>query len=146
MDNKEQQYIKLAEKSADKLYVDMKDFVDELLVVLPGETTIVLAKIYLHTQISKDKLIKKFCKKVLPVCDLVRKRNEDFFISGNYVDSILSDYNLQLDFRSIWKKISHDNKQQIWDWFDSFVDTAEQYNKFDKSLKLLRVKLSLSKS
>lgn len=132
-------------KSMMDLHNDLVEFINQLIMVLPDETALVFAKIYLSTKIDKEKLIKKFSKKIVPVSELIRKRNEDFFLSGSYIDSILGDYGLKFDFRPIWGKLNTDNKQQIWSWFDCFLKTAETYMQCEKFLKLCRTRSLFNK-
>lgn len=132
------QYEKVMEECRADLLRGIIEFVNDLLCALPNEAILIVAKFYMETQVKSEKVMKKFVKKVLPVCDLVERRDEKFFLEGEYVDSILSNYKINLDFRSIWNKLNKDNQVSIWDWFNCFVKTAKQYTKHEKMVKSIQ--------
>jgi hypothetical protein len=126
-----------------KLHDSVKNFLDDIITILPNETLIVLAKIYISTQLTGYKLMKKFKKNILPIKDLVKNRNENFFLNGKYIDSLLDKYNIKLNFRDIWVKISPANKKLMWAWCDQFINITTEYSNLEKLKNINQAKLLL---
>lgn len=122
----------------DKFFNAVSEFIDSLLEVLPHESQLVVIKVYIHTHMSKQKLIKKFIKKIMPVKELILRRDEDFFVRGDYIDNLFSNNVVQalfkFNFRPIWTMLNVSNRESVWMWFHALVKIADEYIKYDQLL------------
>jgi hypothetical protein len=107
------------------------EFIDAIMSVLPSETNLLLIKIYIKTKISQDKLVRRFIKYVLPVKNFITRRDEKFFMDNQYIDNLFANKTVPFDFRAIWKKLNNENRESVWDWFNTLISIAEDYKNSD---------------
>jgi len=107
-----------------RFYDGIIEFIDSILTVLPNETPLVVAKVYIQTKISKEKLIKKYIKNILPLADAIARR-DDSFIDGQYLDALLNENSMfKIDFYSIWQQLDAGNRDLTWQWLEAFNKLA----------------------
>lgn len=107
-------------------------FLDELIEQFPSEGDFVLMRIFVKDQIPTADVIGRFIRDVLPVKEMIDKRDEKFFLD-NYLLT-LSD---QLDhgkmnyLKNIWESgmLTKEDKDVMWKWADVFIHIAEMYFK-----------------
>ena len=88
-----------------------------------------MMRIFLIDQISIDFLIDQINKYVIPHREKIKKRNEEFFLKD---DGIFGNINGKkiLHFKEIWKtdRLSKDNKNIIFTWFNHFINIIDELN------------------
>ncbi len=106
-------------------------FFDSLIEQLPDESDLIIMRLFIENQIPIEEVMKTFSERVLPHKEMVYKKNEQFFIicedmfMGLKTDKVSK-------FKSMWmssKKLSKDDKETIWKWFNLFVRLSEEYVK-----------------
>ena len=68
--------------------------------------------------------------KLLPLKELVKKRDESFFINNNVLFDKL-DKNKVNHFKKLWRsdKLDAEDRKVIWQWYDLFISLTEKYQK-----------------
>lgn len=113
-----------------KLQEELIFFFDELIALLPDEPDLVIVRIFLKDKIPIAEVMDYITRELLPLENMVREKNDAFFINHNILFSKL-DENKVNHFKRIWTSGSLDaeNKNTIWMWFRSFISLAKKYNK-----------------
>jgi hypothetical protein len=109
----------------------MIEFLDELIEQFPKEAQLILARLYLSTQVGEEDLMKAFITEVLPLKNVIEIRDEKFFLESNANVLQKCDSSILDHFRLLWKSsaLDDDDKEVIWKWFDMFILLSENYQK-----------------
>ena len=116
-------------------------FLDELIVQFPKEADLVIFRIFLKDRVPIVDVINYFTLKILPLKDMVKSRNEDFFLNHCKIFEDIQDKKDQgtvSHFKKLWRSSSLDDedKNVVWQWFDSFIFLTEKYQKcLEKNLQ-----------
>jgi hypothetical protein len=108
-------------------------FFDELIDVFPSEGDLVMIRIFLKDQIPIEDVINIFNniinKDDQKFKNMIKERNENFFLESNIFDSISK--TKVLHFKKLWRSgiLDKEDKQTIWKWVESFVYLGEKYMK-----------------
>jgi hypothetical protein len=106
-------------------------FLDELICQFPTEGDLIIFRIYLKDRVPIDNIINLFVLRILPLKELIVKRDEDFFLSNKcelfYTDMYQKDKINH--FKMLWRSnsLDDDDKRIVWEWFDSFIYLSEKY-------------------
>jgi hypothetical protein len=105
-------------------------FIDELLQLFPTEPDIIIIRVFFEDQIPVSMVADSFINNVLPHKDMIKNRNEKFFLENNHMFGML-DGEKVLHFKKLWtsKNIDDDDRLAIWQWFDTFIALIEAYSK-----------------
>jgi hypothetical protein len=111
------------------LIENLKEFLSNLLEILPDEEDLVIMRIFLIDQVPIDLLITQINKFVVPYKDKIKKRNESFFLNEDGIFGKIDGKKI-LHFKDIWKsdKLSSDNREIIFVWFDHFINIMDELN------------------
>lgn len=110
--------------------VDFKErviqFFDELIDLLPSETDLILARMFLSVQVTPTHLMKHFISEALPYREQIMEGDDDFIIHRSM--AITGDQRID-NLANIWKsnQLSPDDKESVWQWLQYFVFLAERY-------------------
>jgi len=106
------------------------NFFDELIEQFPEEGDLVVIRIFLNDQVPIADVMATVVAKLLPLKDLVKKRDESFFINNNVLFDKL-DKNKVNHFKTLWKssKLDQEDRDVIWKWYDLFISLSEKYQK-----------------
>lgn len=108
-------------------------FIDELINQFPQEGDLVLVRIFLKDRYPIIDIMNNFVLKILPLKDMIKERNEDFFLNNCQILNVFNDKNKDKinRFRKLWRSQSLDkeDKRVVWEWFDSFIYLSEKYQK-----------------
>lgn len=107
------------------------NFIDELIDQFPSEGDLVIVRIILKDMAKPLDIMTNFISKILPFKDMIKARNDSFFLSSGNAACLFS----QLDktkvnhFKRIWKSSNLDKEDRdiIWTWFDTFIVLAERF-------------------
>lgn len=105
-------------------------FLDELIQQFPEEGDLIVLRIFLNDQVPIEEVMSSFAEKCLPLKDVIKKRDESFFLNENVLFSKI-DQNKVNHFRRLWtsKKLDNEDRAVIWAWYDAFILLAEKYVK-----------------
>jgi hypothetical protein len=117
--------------------IQLVNFLDELIEYFPNETDFVIARIFIKDQIPIEEIMKYFCVKLCPLEEMIKNKNEKFFIENNILFGGLDGDKIgKINyFRELWisGQIDEDNKKIIWSWFSSFICLANKYKEITKT-------------
>lgn len=114
----------------EKFKKNLVQFVDALVEQFPSETDLYLVKLLFSTdQIPPTLMMNVFLSRVYPNKDLIKNRDEKFFIENEDIFSGLSKDKVG-HFKKLWMSGNLDDtdKQEVWKWFDVFIILCEMYN------------------
>jgi len=109
-------------------------FLDELISQFPIEADLVIFRIFLKDRVPIFEVINYFVRKILPLKNMVKDRNEDFFLNHC---TLMEDINQQSTkgkinhFKKLWRSptLDDEDKEVVWQWFDIFITLSEKYQK-----------------
>ena len=110
-----------------KFKEQLVSFLDELIDQFPFQTEFIIMRIFIKDQINIHDILTQFIKDVLPLRELIKERDEKFFLSTD----IVCYPKKPKFFRDFWFSdlLDKDDKETIWRWMDVFVLLAQNYNK-----------------
>lgn len=117
-----------------QILIDFKtslvNFFDELIEQFPEEGDLVVIRIFLNDQVPIADVMNTVIAKLLPLKELVKKRDESFFINNNVLFDKL-DKNKVNHFKKLWRsdKLDAEDRKVIWQWYDLFISLTEKYQK-----------------
>jgi len=106
-------------------------FLDELIAQFPMEGDLVVARIFISTQMPIQEIVNGFNhhmnKNNNELKKMVSDRNECFFLNHNVFGLISKDK--VNHFKKLWRSGSLDksDKKIIWAWVDTFIYLGEKY-------------------
>jgi hypothetical protein len=106
-------------------------FLDELIGQFPTEGDLILLRIFFNDQIPIKEVIDVFNYRLLTVRDMIKNRDEHFFLDSNTIFGDLETGKVN-HFKKLWRsgRLDNDDKATIWRWVDAFVKIADKYSKF----------------
>lgn len=113
-----------------KLRKQLLAFLDELIQSFPNEADFVVFRLFVDNKIPIADIMNYIVAKILPLKKSVAERNDTFFL-GNNILFEQADNNKVNHFKKLWMSpdVDDDDKAVIWQWFDSFISIAEEYQK-----------------
>ena len=105
-------------------------FFDELIEQLPQEGDLIIVRIFLKDRVPIGDVMNYFIHKLLPLKNLVKERNEKFFLDNDVLFQSLQSNKVN-HFKRIWCSgvFDDDDKEVIFKWFESFIRLSERYQK-----------------
>ena len=114
-----------------QLKTQLVNFLDELIESFPNEPDFVIFRIFVNDRIPITDIMKYITVKLCPLQDMVKNRDEQFFLNNNILFEKLSDNgnNKVNYFKRLWTSSSLDkeDKEIIWKWFQSFIFLGNKY-------------------
>jgi|TARA_Y100000816_G_C26019324_1_gene533213 hypothetical protein len=107
------------------------NFLDELIDQFPMESDFVLIRMFIKDQVPVTDILGRFIRDLLPLKDIVHKRNEQFFLENTI---LYTGGNIKTDkvdhFKKLWQSDTLDecDRKIIWDWMDLFMRIAGSYD------------------
>lgn len=105
-------------------------FLDELMLLLPDESELMMIKIIVQDVANMEEVIKYVYTKLVPLEDHVKNRDERFFLDHCVLfDTLDNGSSDKVDyFKRIWEsETDEDNKEMIWNWFEHFIALSKKY-------------------
>lgn len=114
----------------DQFKKQLISFFDELISQFPEAAELVILRILFKDQIPIEEVMKRFVYKLVAVRDLIKNRDEIFFLENNTFFSFTSKENIN-SLKKLWRsnKMDEEDKLTVWKWMDSFVYLADKYAK-----------------
>ena len=105
-------------------------FFDELIENFPQEGDLVIARLFISTQVPIVDLMSDFNRNInkddQQLRKMIKDRREDFFLSNNLFPRFKSTIN---HFKKLWRSgtLDNDDKEIIWKWVDTFIFLGDKY-------------------
>jgi hypothetical protein len=114
-----------------QLKTQMVSFLDELIETFPNEPDFVIFRIFVNDRLPIEDIMKYIVNNLCPMGDMVKARNEDFFLKNNILFDQLdeTDSSKVNHFKNLWtsKRVDKEDKEVIWRWFQSFIFLGNKY-------------------
>lgn len=114
-----------------QLKTQMVTFLDELIETFPSEPDFVIFRIFVNDRLPIEDIMKYIVNNLCPMADMVKAKNEDFFLKNNILFSQLDENESSKvnHFKNIWssKQVDKEDKEIIWRWFQSFIFLGNKY-------------------
>lgn len=114
-----------------QLKKQLVDFLDELIESFPSEPDFVIFRIFVNDRIPITEIMSYITTNLCPLKDMVKARNEQFFLSHNILFEKFSESEATKinHFKKMWMSPSLDkeDKEVIWKWFESFIYVGNKY-------------------
>jgi len=103
-------------------------FIDELSEMFPEESDLIIIRVFFEDQVPVSLVADKFIQHVLPHREIIKKRDEKFFLENNNIFGML-DTGKVLHFKKLWtsNRLDKDDRITMWNWFDTFVTLMDAY-------------------
>lgn len=114
-----------------KFEESIENFLDALVEQFPNEEDFHFIKILISTkQIPVTIIVDKFIEIVYPNKQMIKNRDEKFFLTNESMFSGISSNKLN-HFKKLWLSEHFDetDKESLWNWFDLFISLSESYLK-----------------
>jgi len=108
----------------------MVTFIDELINQFPDEPDFVMFRIFIKDRIPAKTLMDTLIYSILPLEDLIKERDEDFFSQCNLFEGLTAENKTKMNhFKRIWNspRLDDEDKEVIFKWFSSFIFLARKY-------------------
>jgi hypothetical protein len=105
-------------------------FLDELIEQFPEEGDLVVIRIFLNDQVPIADVMSTMISKLLPLKEMVKKRDDNFFLNNNVLFDKLNKEKVN-HFKILWKsdRLDAEDRSVIWRWYDLFINLTEKYQK-----------------
>lgn len=115
-------------KLGNKLRLTIIAFNDQLIEEFPDKIELTQIRLLLG-QATISNVGGACVKFLLPHYDLIKKRDEKYFLNGNDIFGKLTKDNIS-QFKKLWtsKDLDNDTKDTIWKWFDNIVELTKKYS------------------
>jgi hypothetical protein len=103
-------------------------FIDELLEQFPNEPDLIIIRVFFQNEVPVTSVAESFIVNVLPYKEMIKKRDETFFLENNHMFGMLDGGKVS-HFKKLWtsERLDDDDKDTIWQWFDMFCALTEAY-------------------
>lgn len=119
----------LIQKELDLLLLfkkNMIEFLDELITQFEEEGDLIVMRFFLSEQVPVELLMEQFNRIVMPNIELIRKRDEQFFLEHDNIFGA-SPKDKVLHFKELYLKMQKEDRDTLWDWFHLFVSICEKW-------------------
>lgn len=115
----------------DAFYNQFGEFLSQLTRVFPDDTDLPAFKtgLVLIQRTNPMLAVKTVYQHTLPYSEIIRAKNEDFFLKHEFSDISSGDDALEQIIRKLkglWETLSDTNKQCIWDYLILILDLAKR--------------------
>ena len=108
-------------------------FFDELISQFPSASDLVVCRILMNDQVPVRLVMDAFCDKLDEnngeMRTMIREKNEEFFIERDIFEVVSGEVGTRLKKLWVSSQLCDDDRNVIWDWFNSFVYLADKFKK-----------------
>ena len=108
-------------------------FFDELIRQFPSAGDLVVCRVMMNDQVPVRLVMDAFCDKLDDnngeMRVMIREKNEEFFIERDIFEVVSGEIGTRLKKLWVSPMLSDDDRNVIWDWFNSFVFLADKFKK-----------------
>jgi hypothetical protein len=120
----------ITEKILAQLKSQVLNLLDDLLIIYPNESDLLLIRLFFDNQISDKKLMEGFIKWVYPWKNHILTHNEEFFENNEHIFGPLPINKIHyLKDKLKDGTIDKEDKETMWRYFEVFIKLIDQYNK-----------------
>ncbi len=129
-------YFKMSTKHSQNLRKIVQEFLMEIINIEPDDGFFT-AQCYIANESTDAVLMAEFIRIVYPHRQEIKRRNEDFFLENDGIFDVFSSpqeseknhMNHVNRLRNLWQspKIEKEDKEVIWEYFDSFLSLARKH-------------------
>lgn len=103
------------------------NFITSLIEVLPNEPDLCSARFFIEHTVPTQDILNIFIPKVFPLRQLIKRRDENFFLSDNNIFGDVDKCKV-IHFKKIWMshELNNDDRDIIWKWIDRLILAAER--------------------
>lgn len=116
-----------------KLKTNLLSFLDELIQSFPAEGDFVIFRIFVNDRVPIAEIMNYIVNKLCPLENLVKSRNDKFFLENNILFSNFDDAQTSKvnHFRNLWQSpdVDNEDREAIWRWFENFISLGNEYRK-----------------
>ena|SRR5579872_5195664 len=104
------------------------EFIDSLIAIFPEEADLIIVKLVFENQIPIEESMQLFSSRIIQASKMVRERNDDFFLKDNTLFMGIKEHRV-VYWKNLWesRRLDHDDRSAIWNWFNLFLTLAEMY-------------------
>jgi hypothetical protein len=106
---------------------NMIDFLDELIQQFEEEGDLMVMRFFLSEQVPVELLMKQFHKFVMPHKELIRTKNEQFFLEHDNIFGS-SPKDKVVHFKQLYLKMANEDRDTLWAWFKSFISICDKWH------------------
>ena len=108
-------------------------FFDELIAQFPSATDLVVCRVMMNDQVPVRLVMDTFCDKLDDnggeMRAMIKEKNETFFIERDIFEVVSGEIGTRLKKLWVSPMLSDEDRNVIWDWFNSFVFLADKFKK-----------------
>jgi hypothetical protein len=116
----------------DAFYNQFSDFLDQLTKVFPGDTDFPTYKmgLLLLQRTNPILVVSEVHKHVAPFEEIIRAKNEDFFLKHEFSEYTSDDALEQIimKLKGLWSTLTDNNKTCVWGYIILLMDLAKRYS------------------
>jgi len=115
-------------------------FLDSLIEMFPDESDLIVFRILFENNLPIEETMRKFCARIIPVKEMVSKRNDKFFLESNVLFAGIKEDKV-IHWKTLWesKRLDKQDREEIWKWMDLFVKLSEIFHHNEQKLNDLFV-------
>ena len=106
-------------------------FLDELIETFPQEPDFIIFRILVKDKLDTEDIMNYIVNRLCPLQDMVKNKNESFFLDNNILFENLDKKNNEKvnRFKKIWisGNLDGENKDILWSWFASIISLGKRY-------------------
>jgi len=107
---------------------NMVDFIDELIEQFEDEGDLIVMRFFFAEQIPIENMMTHFITYIYPFKEMIHAKNEQFFLERDNIFGS-SPKEKVIHFKSLYNKMSEEDKKTLWIWFESFISICDKYVK-----------------
>lgn len=105
------------------------DFLDSLIEIFPEQSDLIAGRILITDTLPIEEILRKFGARFIPHAEMVRTRNEKFFLSNDH--SIFSGTTNErvYSWKQLWssQRLDAEDRLTIWLWVELFLNLSTMY-------------------
>lgn len=114
-----------------QLKIQLVNFMDELIETFPKEPDFVIYRIFINDQIPILDIMNYIVNELCPLHDMVKNKNEAFFLDRNVLFSKFNDKRTDKvnRFKKLWTSgtLDQEDKEVLWSWFNSIIYLGNKF-------------------
>ena len=123
-----------------QLKTQLVNFFDELIETFPDESDFVIFRILIKDKVPILDIMNYIVKDLCPLYDMVKNKNESFFLDNNILFSKFDEKKTEKinRLKKLWLSgtLDKENKEVMWSWFNSIIYLGTKFHELKVREKL----------
>jgi hypothetical protein len=123
-----------------QLKTQLVNFFDELIETFPDESDFVIFRILIKDKVPILDIMNYIVKDLCPLYDMVKNKNESFFLDNNILFSKFDEKKTEKinRLKKLWLSgtLDKENKEVMWSWFNSIIYLGTKFHELKLREKL----------